>query len=193
MGHASPAISCAALISMLALAGCGSSDPGTSIAPVSLKSRAIAGTTLPALYTCDGRDIPPTLEWGALPTGTGEVALIVIGLVPGRSSTSYSVSAEWAVAGISPLLHTLPAGQPLPPGAHLGVGSDHRQTYSICPGRGLNERYQFMLYAVPLSAGKVPRNFEDLSMLATLSKPGTTTSAIGQGAFVVYYKRSSAS
>jgi phosphatidylethanolamine-binding protein (PEBP) family uncharacterized protein len=189
MRHAPAALSCVALISLLALAGCGSSDPGASLARVSLKSRAISDAILPALYTCDGKDIPPTLEWGALPKGTGEVAVIAIGLTPGPASPGYSVSAEWAVAGISPLLHMLPAGQPLPPGAHLGVGSDRREAYSICPKRGVTERYQFMLYAVPRSVGKVPLNFEDLSMLATLSKPGTTTSAIGEGAFVVSYKR----
>jgi phosphatidylethanolamine-binding protein (PEBP) family uncharacterized protein len=180
--------SCATLIAALAMAGCGSSSSAPSLATIQFKSAAIAtGHPLPTRYTCDGIDVPPTLEWGAVPSGTGELVLLVVGLAPG-SANRYSASVEWAVAGINPRVHTLVAGH-LPPGAHVGLANDGQRRYSICPKKGVSEPYQFMLYAVPASL-KIAPNFAGISVLATLSRPLTQTSAIGQGAFVAVYQRS---
>ena len=35
------------------------------------------GEEIPRLYTCDGDDIPPPLEWEGVPEGTESLALIV--------------------------------------------------------------------------------------------------------------------
>ncbi|MGO9759729.1 MAG: YbhB/YbcL family Raf kinase inhibitor-like protein [Solirubrobacteraceae bacterium] len=182
-------ISLTMLISALVLAGCGASGASstTPITPVLFKSAKITGP-IPALYTCDGKDVAPPLEWGTVPSGTSELALLVVGLTPTSPSNSYAVSAEWGVVGINPGLHKLAAGR-LPPGAHVGLASDGRQRYSICPKKGVTEHYQFMLYAVPSSVAAIPAKFEDMSVLAALSKPNTPTSAIAQGAFVATYKR----
>ncbi len=56
--------------------------------------------------------------------------------------------ANWAVAGLSPKLRGLSAGQ-LPPGAVLGRNSHGQTAYSLCPAKGPTVRYAFLLYALP--------------------------------------------
>jgi phosphatidylethanolamine-binding protein (PEBP) family uncharacterized protein len=181
-------ISCAPLALALALAGCGSAgSSGDAPTHIEVSSSAIKGTTLPALYTCDGKDIPPPVEWSAVPAGTEELVLLVIGLKPAAEAGSYSASIEWAVAGINPALHRLPSGR-LPRGAYVGENSAKKRGYSICPQPGASERYQFQLYAMPPRI-RVAREFVGMSVLGTLNQPGTSDSATGQGAFVVNYTR----
>jgi len=172
----------------LSLAGCGSAGGNSSAAtPITLTSSAIRGKVIPALYTCDGKNVAPPLEWGAVPTGTRELALLVIGLTPSAESGSYGVSVEWAVAGINPALHRLDPGR-LPHGAYVGANSAGKHSYSICPHRGVSERYQFQVYSVPARL-RVGRNFVGMSVLGALSAQNATTSATGQGAFVAIYER----
>jgi phosphatidylethanolamine-binding protein (PEBP) family uncharacterized protein len=182
-------VSCVALLLALPLSGCGSSSASPQpVASISITSPAIHGTSIPALYTCDGKDMTPPVEWGAVPAGTKELALLVVGLTPGTESGSYGVSIEWAVAGINPALHRLEAGR-LPSGSFAGLNSANNRRYSICPAHGVSESYQFQLYAVP-SRLRIIRAFRGVSILGILSKPNTTVSATGQGAFVASYKRS---
>jgi len=177
------------LVSALALAGCGSSSSASSEGePVQFQSAQIpAGHAIPAVYTCDGQNIPPSFEWGPVPTNTGELALLVVGLKPTAIANKYTVSIEWAVAGINPQIHRIVSGQ-LPAGAHVGVSTSGKRAYSICPRKGVSESYQFTLYAVPTTVKISPR-FTGVTALAALSTPHTTTSAIGSGAFVAHYQR----
>jgi phosphatidylethanolamine-binding protein (PEBP) family uncharacterized protein len=181
-------ISCAVLVLALALAlaGCGGTSSGQSSTSVEFKSAAISSDRIPALYTCDGKDIHPTLEWGEVPANTGELVLMVVGLTP-KAGGQYSVSVEWAVSGINPRLHRVLAGR-LPAAAHVGLASDGARGYSICPKPGVTETYQFTLYAVRSSL-EISPNFSGISVLSALSAPHTQSSAIGQGAFVALYKR----
>lgn len=179
---------CAVLLMALPLAGCGSSGTGsTAVTPITFSSSAITGTSLPALYTCDGKNVPPPLEWGAVPAGTRELVLMVIGLTPSAESGSYGVSDEWAVAGVNPALHRLNSGQ-LPRGAYVGRNSAGKRGYSICPRHGVNERYQFEVYSLPPRL-RVSPSFIGMSALGALSQPNTSASATGQGAFVTIYRR----
>jgi phosphatidylethanolamine-binding protein (PEBP) family uncharacterized protein len=181
-------ISCALPLLALPLTGCGSAGSSADAsAHIELTSSAIKGTTLPALYTCDGKNIPPPVEWGAVPAGARELVLLVIGLTPAAEAGSYSASIEWAVAGINPSLHRLTPGR-LPPGAYVGADSDNKHRYSICPKPGVNQRYQFQMYSMPPRL-RVARDFVGMSVLGTLNQPNTSSSATGQGAFVVTYKR----
>jgi phosphatidylethanolamine-binding protein (PEBP) family uncharacterized protein len=179
-------LSAAALVSMLVLAGCGStgsSSPAIKGPKVAFSSPAIAsGTTLPAVYTCDGKDIAPPLEWGALPAGIGELVLFAVGLTPTPNGTAYHVSVEWAVSGIKPALHRLPAGY-LPPHAHLGTTSSGKRRYSICPPKGTSEHYQFELYAIPGTI-VISHEFSGNSILETL-----IDSSAAHGSFSVDYTR----
>lgn len=176
----------------LILGGCGSSDPSTpEVAKVTLSSPAIASDgPIPAAYTCDGKNVSPPLEWGAVPAGTGELALFVLGFTPSPSNpNSYKASVEWAVAGVNPDLHKLAAGA-LPAGAHLGTNSDKKKGYSICPKKGTTKQYQFELYAVSADVG-IASKFVGLSVVAALANPksSSTPATLGHGGFAATYKR----
>jgi phosphatidylethanolamine-binding protein (PEBP) family uncharacterized protein len=190
MRHPRKLIPCTVLLGALALAlaGCGSSGTTPAkIVPIPFRSRALVSSALPALYTCDGKDVPPPLEWGAVPSGTRELALLIIGLTPALVSNSYSLSIEWAVAGIDPGLHRLPAGK-LPAGAHLGSTTAGKTSYVICPKRGKQELYQFTIYAVPPTV-RIPPEFTGLAILAEIGAETGAARASARGSFEATYKR----
>jgi phosphatidylethanolamine-binding protein (PEBP) family uncharacterized protein len=181
--------SAAVLLSALALVltGCAGSSAPKAIT-VAFKSPAIVGTSLPALYTCDGKDISPPLEWGAVPSTTRELALFVLGLTPNHATGGYRTSVEWAVAGVNPTLHKLAAGE-LPPGAHLEKTAKLKTVhYSICPPRGVDKHYQFALYAVPASI-TVPPTFSGVKLLDLIASPEAADESNAGGAFLASYKR----
>lgn len=192
MGLRVAAILSGALALMPALAGCGSATSGTSAIAhppkVVFKSAAVKAHVIPVSYTCDGKDVSPPLEWGAVPPGTGELVLAAIGLTPiSPGSSAVNASVEWVIAGINPALHKLRAGQQ-PPGTHVGLSREGTRRYNICPRKGTTEQYQFMLYGVPARVS-VSSGFADEPVLATLTKPGLATTTTAEGAFVAIYKR----
>lgn len=175
------------LILALALSGCSDSSAPQSVT-VGFKSPAVVKATLPALYTCDGKNISPPLEWGAVPSTTRELALFILGLTPNRATGRYTTSVEWAIAGVNPALHRMSAGE-VPPGAHLAVTNSNKRThYSICPKRGSTERYQFALYAVPATL-TVPVPFVGIKLLALVANPESENRSNAGGAFVASYTR----
>jgi phosphatidylethanolamine-binding protein (PEBP) family uncharacterized protein len=184
-----PIASAAVLLSTLALAlaGCGGASTPKAIT-VAFKSPALVGASLPALYTCDGKNISPPLEWGAVPSTTRELALFVLGLTPNHTTGGYKTSVEWAVAGVNPALHKLAAGE-LPPGAHLEKTAKLKTVhYSICPPRGVTKHYQFALYAVPASI-TVPPTFSGVKLLDLIASPESPDESNAGGAFLASYKR----
>jgi phosphatidylethanolamine-binding protein (PEBP) family uncharacterized protein len=180
----------AVLIAACALSACGSSTGPTAgrAIKVTLRSPAITpGHPIPAVYTCDGKDITPPLEWGAIPANTSELLLVAVGLTPSSLSSSDSVSIEWALAGISPRTHKLNAGE-YPTGSHLGLTPHNKRRYNLCPKRGVNQKYQFMLYGVPVPA-RISPEYAAQPILAALTEAKTKTPATGEGAFLTSYKR----
>ena len=180
------------LLSALALAGCGStvSTTSTTSAPlkVVVKSPAITANRMPALYTCDGRNTWPTLEWGSLPSGTGSLALFVLGYTPNAKTHTYKVSIEWAIAGLPPTVHRLASGH-LPSYTYIGVNSDGKTGYSLCPPKGSHVQYQFELYGVPKGYGVASKRFSAVELITALSSPTSTTRANAYGAFIARYTR----
>jgi phosphatidylethanolamine-binding protein (PEBP) family uncharacterized protein len=177
------------LVTALALSGCGGS--GSSAATptkVTFKSAAIVRNKIPAEYTCDGKNVNPPLEWGAIPSDTGELVLAEVALTPTvPASSNYNARIEWAVAGIDPALHRLAPGH-LPPKAHVGLAASGKRRYDLCPKKGAIVEYQFMLYGVPTGA-RVAKNFADEPVLAALTKVGTRTYTTAEGAFAAVYVR----
>lgn len=184
---------CVPLLLALSLVGCGSATSPGTIPPVSFKSAAV-GTSMPARYTCDGENIAPPMEWGAVPAHSSQIVLLLTGFTPVPNSKSVKIdSVSWAVSGISPHLRRLAAGQ-IPAGAHVGHTRDGKRRYSVCPKRGAIEYYQFELYAVPATL-KIPTKFSDLEAFSVLNSSGAngtsaTKIAVAHGAFVTTYKRS---
>lgn len=98
---------------------------------------------LPGRYTCDGKNISPALHWQGVPEGTAELALFAMNLQPVQGKLFFN----WAVAGISPELEEIKAGE-LPKGAVVGRNSFGKVDYELCPESG-SETYMFALFALP--------------------------------------------
>jgi hypothetical protein len=113
----------------------------------------VAGDNIPTRYTCYGAGTSPSLKWGAIPHGTAELALFILG------NDSRSVGKPpiyWAVAGLQPTLTGISAGK-LPPGAIVGRNSLGQSRYTICPVKGHSLRhYAVALLALPRSAAATP-------------------------------------
>jgi phosphatidylethanolamine-binding protein (PEBP) family uncharacterized protein len=180
----------AVLLSTIALGGCGAATPAPDrptgeVANISFASPAITGPTIPSRYTCDGQNVAPPLEWGAVPPKTREIAIFLLGLTPSASG-SRSISIEWAIAGVSANLHKLSSGQ-LPRGAQMGTTTRGPRTYNLCPKKGQHEEYEFVLYAIPHSV-KVRPHFRGLQALGALTST-VKAQVKGRGRFATSYTR----
>ena len=168
-----------ALLSALvpALAACGSSSPvKTGAAAKQAKARRQERRggqreSVPARYTCDGQGISPPLEWGAVPPDVRQLALFLVGIRPkaGERRRTPRCPSNGAVAGLSPSLHRLAAGQ-LPAGGACRRRQlvDHR--YTLCPAKGTTVHYQFELYGVPGLRWSTLPHFSGLSLLSPASR-----------------------
>jgi phosphatidylethanolamine-binding protein (PEBP) family uncharacterized protein len=183
------AISSAALLATLALTGCGTGTVAKTKkqAVIPFRSSAVVGKVLPAKYTCDGKDISPPLEWGAVPAGTKEVALFVLGLTPTPSGGS-AIAINWAVAGVDASLHRLAAGY-LPKGTNVGVNDDGSHRYRVCPIRGARKTYEFAVYAVPAGAPKLEGAFKGLQLFGELASSTSQSISPAAGLFAATYER----
>jgi hypothetical protein len=113
-----------------------------------LVSAAFAdGGDIPAMYTCDGGDVSPPLEWGAAPEGTVSYALICED--PDAPAGNW---VHWVVYGIPAGRTSLPEGagdrESFEDGTLQGENSWDRTGYGgPCPPSGTH-RYFFRLYAL---------------------------------------------
>jgi phosphatidylethanolamine-binding protein (PEBP) family uncharacterized protein len=122
------------------------------IEKVEVSSSAVnKASLLEAHYTCDGSNISLPLRWSGIPAGTAELALFIVNLSPVNGKLFF----DWAVAGLNPALHEIPAGK-LPPGAVVGANSNGQTHYSLCPPNGKAEAYVAALIAVPHQLGAKP-------------------------------------
>jgi phosphatidylethanolamine-binding protein (PEBP) family uncharacterized protein len=112
--------------------------------------------SLPAAYTCNGKNISPPLIWKGIPQGSAELALFAINLVPVGESLFF----DWAVAGLDPSLEGLEEGK-LPKGAILGRNGFGKLGYSVCPEGP--ETIIFALYALPQSLSP-ERGFDPMEL-----------------------------
>jgi phosphatidylethanolamine-binding protein (PEBP) family uncharacterized protein len=112
---------------------------------------------LPALYTCDGKNISPALRWQGVPQGTAELVLFAMSTRPVEGKLFF----DWAVAGLSPELEEIEAGT-LPKGAVSGRNGFGKTGYEICP-EGEGETYVFTLFALPKRLSPT-QGFEPLAL-----------------------------
>lgn len=112
---------------------------------------------LPAEYTCDGKGTSPALRWQGVPQGTAELALLVMNTQPVDGELFF----DWAVAGLSPELEEIEAGE-LPGEAIVGRNSFGKTGYEICPEGG-GETYMFSLFALPKRLS-LSRGFDPLDL-----------------------------
>jgi Raf kinase inhibitor-like YbhB/YbcL family protein len=104
------------------------------------------GGEIPAIYTCEGRDISPELIWEGVPTGAASLALIVDDPDAPDPEAPKMTYVHW-------VLYNLPIDSRGLPEAESGIGSGglndwKRKGYGgPCPPIG-RHRYFFKLYAL---------------------------------------------
>jgi len=106
---------------------------------------------MPSLYTCEGRDVSPPLEWSGTPPGTQTLALIVDDPDAPDPAAPKRVWVHWVVFNLSASSTGLSegAGQSEPPaGVRYGLNDWKRTDYGgPCPPIG-RHRYFHKLYAL---------------------------------------------
>lgn len=111
------------------------------------------GGVIPKLHTCDGADVPPSLEWSGAPSDTKSFTLIVDD--PDAPSGTWN---HWLLYDLSPSVHALSQG--LKPGklGKSGKNDFGRAGYGgPCPPRGHGRhRYSFKLYALDVPTLGLP-------------------------------------
>ena len=110
------------------------------------------GQPIPDKYTCAGKNMSPPLQWGAAPSATRSLALIVDD--PDAPAGTW---VHWVVYDLpqtsNALPEDLPKSQYVPQGAKQGLNDFKHLGYGgPCPPAGKPHRYFFKLYAldVPL-------------------------------------------
>lgn len=103
---------------------------------------------LPVLYTCDGKNISPQLEWANVPDKTQAFALILA-----DSDAPNGPFYHWVLFNIPKATTSLPQGIEQPPSnAMVGKNSLAKFHYNgPCPPKGSAHSYVFTLYALDAS------------------------------------------
>ena len=106
-----------------------------------------AGKSIPADFSCKGRNTSPALSWTGAPSGTGSFALIVDD--PDAPSGTF---VHWVIYNIPAASQGLPPSVPSTPTLADGTvqgsnGAGHRAYDGPCPPSGTH-RYFFKLYAL---------------------------------------------
>ena len=119
---------------------------------LTLTSTAFAdGAEIPALYTCEGRDISPPLAWSGVPAGTESLILIVDDPDAPDPAAPQRVWVHWVLYNLPATSTGLPeavAAEALPDGAAEGLNDWERAGYGgPCPPIG-RHRYFHKLYAL---------------------------------------------
>jgi Raf kinase inhibitor-like YbhB/YbcL family protein len=124
---------------------------------ISLTSTAFEdGGRIPYLYTCEGADISPPLQWSGAPVGTRTYAMVCEDPDAPRGTWIH-----WVLYNISgdalELTKAVPTLPELPSGARHGRNTAGDMTYAgPCPPPGKPHRYFFRLYALDNSLDLPP-------------------------------------
>jgi Raf kinase inhibitor-like YbhB/YbcL family protein len=109
------------------------------------------GGPIPALHTCEGRDISPGLEWSGVPEGTRSLALIVDDPDAPDPQAPKMTWVHWVLYDLPPDSRGLPEGvasSALPAGTREGLNDWKRTGYGgPCPPIG-RHRYFHKLFAL---------------------------------------------
>jgi Raf kinase inhibitor-like YbhB/YbcL family protein len=124
---------------------------------LALASPAFApGADIPTLFTCEGSDISPPLEWTGMPDGTKSLVLIVDDPDAPDPAAPKMTWVHWVLYDLPPDARTLPEGvasSDLPAGTREGRNDWKRTGYGgPCPPIG-RHRYFHKLYALDAVLG----------------------------------------
>ena len=106
---------------------------------------------MPALYTCEGPNISPPLEWAAPPAGTKSLVLIVDDPDAPDPEAPKMTWVHWVLYNLPPVAGVLAEGVPdrdLPLGTLIGTNDRKNAGYNgPCPPIGTH-RYFHKIYAL---------------------------------------------
>ena len=117
---------------------------------LALSSPAIApGGEIPALFTCEGRDLSPALDWTGVPEAAKSLVLIVDDPDAPDPKAPKMTWVHWVLYNLPPKTRGLPeAVSSLPTGTKEGTNDWKRTGYGgPCPPIG-RHRYFHKLYAL---------------------------------------------
>jgi Raf kinase inhibitor-like YbhB/YbcL family protein len=125
---------------------------------LTLTSDAFAnGQSIPAKYSCQGKNISPALAWTDPPSGTQSFALIV-----DDPDAPMGTWVHWVLYNIPADRRSLPEDMPItgknvdPQALYVGKNSSGNIRYDgPCPPSGTH-RYYFKLYALDTSISLLP-------------------------------------
>jgi Raf kinase inhibitor-like YbhB/YbcL family protein len=116
------------------------------------------GADIPTLFTCEGSDISPPLEWTGVPDGTKSLVLIVDDPDAPDPKAPKMTWVHWVLYNIPPSATALPEGtnpKALPTGTRQGTNDWKRTGYGgPCPPIG-RHRYFHKLYALDVELGEL--------------------------------------
>ena len=120
--------------------------PSTTVASISLILPFADGGVIDARFTCKGTGVSPGVSWGAVPSGTVELALIV-------TDPDAGGFVHWVLAGIDPnAINTVPEGA-VPAGLRQATNSFGKIGWAgPCPPSG-SHHYVFTLHALSEPSG----------------------------------------
>jgi Raf kinase inhibitor-like YbhB/YbcL family protein len=114
---------------------------------------------IPAVYTCEGKDLSPPLAWVGTPAGTKSLALIVDDPDAPDPAAPQRTWVHWVLYDIPAGAMRLPEAveaRALPPGTREGRNDWGRTGYGgPCPPIG-RHRYFFKLYALDVVLPPLP-------------------------------------
>ena len=116
---------------------------------ISISTEAFkAGETIPAEYTCEGKNISPALLWSSIPAGAKTIALIM-----DDPDAPRGTFVHWVLYNIPAIAQKLSKGVPrneiLADGSRQGMTDFGRAGYGgPCPPPGKPHRYYFKIYAL---------------------------------------------
>ena len=130
----------------IAFAGCGGKGGDAPAPPAVHPGIAVSGipATIPDRYTCRGKGDRPPLRWGAVPTGTRELVVLVTD--PDAPDGRF---VHWTAFGIPPGARVVPAR------VREGENSTGKDGWvAPCPPEGDQpHRYVFDVYALKAPSG----------------------------------------
>jgi Raf kinase inhibitor-like YbhB/YbcL family protein len=118
------------------------------------------GGEIPALHTCEGKDVSPALAWSHLPRETASLVLIVDDPDAPDPRAPKMTWVHWVLYDVPPTATGLPQGVAtagLPHGTREGLNDWRRSGWGgPCPPIG-RHRYFFRLYALDTILGDLSR------------------------------------
>ena len=116
----------------------------------------VPGGDIPALFTCEGQDLSPALDWAGVPETAKSLVLIVDDPDAPDPKAPRMTWVHWVLYNLPPTARGLPQGvaaRDLPAGTREGTNDWKRNGYGgPCPPIG-RHRYFFKLYALDASLG----------------------------------------